>query len=172
MKKVIIFNAIFIALIILVGLLSSCKTRQSQLQTSKVIKQTTTTQETGVHSTDSVKVVDKSTQTKTIHSAALDSSKSTTEVEADSIVVTKKPGQSIKTVIYPKKGTKVNFTNTDVSSQKNDSIDSLVKNIITQNTKHLDSIAKQSKTENLDSTGKKKTPKQQEAAQLWQSGSR
>lgn len=122
---------------------AACKTRKVQTDITKTTKSTDTEQTSQVHSADTSRTIDKTSE----QSTSLKQAENTSEGEIDSIVT-----KGAKTVIYPTKGKPFKYTgSTKQSKTKNKQND-----INTSVGKSLDSAGSFKQKTKQDSTHKAK----------------
>lgn len=134
--------------------LIACKTRKTITDSAHVVKETSTEQQSQLHSSDSSKLVDTSVRTGETHAEVKAEAENTTEFYADSAVVITKPDGTIKTKYFIKG--KVKTTGKSTSNKIVDNKSTTHKNIVKSTSQVLDSLSSSKNTTKSDSTVKHK----------------
>lgn len=167
MSKFVINLMAVLAIWVIIVFCFGCKTRKVNLQTSTVSKEASTASNTTVKSTDSTKSIDNTVKQEhtstTLKQADLDS----TELEADSIVITKQPNGVKKTTVYLKPGSKVKHqSNSDLDQTIDNTVNTAYATSVTKVSTLDSSVNKKSLTKS-DSTGKAKVTDAVGSGSVW-----
>jgi hypothetical protein len=144
-----------------------CKTRKVDLQTSHVVKEATEVSNSATKRVDSTKSIDNTTKQEHSLEATKSSQIDSTELEADSIVITKQPNGTKKTTVYLKPGSKVKH-------QANSNLDRTIDNTVNTayaksvtNVSTMDSAVNKKSLTKSDSSGKAKVTSAIGSGSVW-----
>lgn len=133
-----------------------CKTRKVDLQTSHVVKEASISDKASFKTVDSTKSIDNTTIAEHTSTGLKTASVDSTELQADSIIITTQPNGVKKTTIYIKPGSKVKHqANSNLDQTIDNTVNTAYAKSIT-NVSTLDSAVNKKSLTKSDSSGKAK----------------
>lgn len=144
-----------------------CKTRKVDLQTSHVVKEATTSDKTSFKTVDSTNSIDNTTVSEHTSTGLKTASIDSTELQADSIIITSKPNGEKKVIIFPTRGKRLVHYSNSVLDQTIDNTVNTAYNKSETNVSTLDSAVNKKSLTKSDSTGKAKVTSAVGSGSVW-----
>lgn len=144
-----------------------CKTRKVDLQTSHVVKEASTSDKTSLKTVDSTKSTDNTTVAEHTSTGLKTASVDSTELQADSIIITTQLNGEKKVIIFPTRGKRlVHYSNSTLDQTIDNTVNTAYAKSVT-NVSTLDSAVNKKSLTKSDSSGKAKVTSAVGSGSVW-----